>query len=128
MRENEFDINETNLFKFLTPCKSHKYLFQESLQLQFGTYSGEVEDGKPSGKGSVTFNSDDIQVGTSLLQSDSFTQIFIQERKTFTGNWVNGKREGPGKMIWCNGEEYNGEWKSNLQVRFFSNFFANFIT
>ena len=41
---------------------------------------------------------------------------------------MNGKREGPGKMIWCNGEEYNGEWKSNLQVRFFSNFFANFIT
>jgi len=73
-------------------------MVQESLQLQFGTYSGEVEDGKPSGKGSVTFNSDDIQ-----------------ERKTFTGNWVNGKREGPGKMIWCNGEEYNGEWKSNLQ-------------
>ena len=30
---------------------------------------------------------------------------------------MNGKREGPGKMIWSNGEEYNGEWKSNLQVR-----------
>ena len=29
---------------------------------------------------------------------------------------MNGKREGPGKMIWSNGEEYNGEWKSNLQV------------
>ena len=42
--------------------------------------------------------------------------MIFQERKTFTGHWVNGKREGPGKMIWCNGEEYNGEWKANLQV------------
>ena len=39
----------------------HKYL-QESLELQFGTYTGEVQDGKPHGKGSVSFNSEDIQV------------------------------------------------------------------
>ena len=45
-----------------------------------------------------------------------FIFMIFQERKTFTGHWVNGKREGPGKMIWCNGEEYNGEWKANLQV------------
>ena len=42
----------------------------------------------------------------------------FQERKTFTGHWVNGKRTGPGKMIWLNGEEYNGEWLNNLQVNF----------
>ena len=46
------------------------------------------------------------------------TQFFFQERKTFTGHWVNGKRTGPGKMIWLNGEEYNGEWLNNLQVNF----------
>lgn len=40
----------------------------------------------------------------------------MKERKTFNGHWNNGKREGPGKMIWLNGEEYNGEWKNNLQV------------
>ena len=44
--------------------------------------------------------------------------FFPQERKTFTGHWVNGKRTGPGKMIWLNGEEYNGEWLNNLQVNF----------
>ena len=45
-----------------------------------------------------------------------YSVFSIQERKSFTGNWINGKREGPGKMIWLNGEEYNGEWKNNLQV------------
>ena len=45
------------------------------------------------------------------------TFIAFQERKSFTGNWDNGKRVGPGKMIWLNGEEYNGEWNNNLQVR-----------
>jgi hypothetical protein len=40
----------------------------------------------------------------------------MQERKTYTGSWVNGKREGRGKMVWRNGEEYDGDWKDNLQV------------
>ena len=34
--------------------------FQEQLELQFGLYCGQVEDGKPHGKGRVTFNPDDI--------------------------------------------------------------------
>ena len=47
---------------------------------------------------------------------DFFLNIEImKERKTFNGHWNNGKREGPGKMVWLNGEEYNGEWKNNLQ-------------
>ena len=42
--------------------------------------------------------------------------VSIQERKTFIGSFVNGKRDGRGKMVWKNGEEYDGDWKDNLQV------------
>ena len=29
---------------------------------------------------------------------------------------MNGKRTGPGKMVWQNGEEFTGTWKDNLQT------------
>ena len=38
------------------------FIFQETLKLQFGSYTGEVRDGKPHGQGVFNFNSDDIQV------------------------------------------------------------------
>ena len=79
-------------------------------------YNGEVSDNKPHGKGSVTFYPDDLG-----------------GRKVFDGTWVNGRRDGPGKMTWTTGEVntpydlcssiqlnllpqvYEGGWKNNLQ-------------
>ena len=37
-------------------------MVQESIKLQFGTYTGEVKDGKPHGHGACVFNNEDIQV------------------------------------------------------------------
>ena len=46
-----------------------KYLnFQETLKLQFGTYTGEVRDGKPHGQGVFNFNPDDLQVNLQKIQ------------------------------------------------------------
>ena len=42
--------------------------------------------------------------------------IHIKERKVFEGQWVNGKRTGPGKLVWQNGEEFTGEFQENLQT------------
>ena len=41
---------------------------------------------------------------------------YVQERKVFEGQWVNGKRTGPGKLSWQNGEEFTGEFQENLQT------------
>ena len=60
---------------------------QERLNLQHGTYVGDVANGKPHGNGTMTFKEDDAA-----------------ERKTFQGSWVNGRREGHGSMTWRNGE------------------------
>lgn len=67
---------------------------EEELELQFGLYRGQIEDGKPHGNGSVTFNPDDIG-----------------GRQTFEGNWNAGRREGEGRMVWTTGEQYEGGWK-----------------
>jgi hypothetical protein len=64
---------------------------QERLNLQFGTYVGDVANGKPDGTGSMTFKNDDAA-----------------ERKNFQGQWVNGKREGQGTMRWGSGEQGRG--------------------
>ena len=45
--------------------------------MQFGSYTGEVQDGKPNGKGSVVFNSEDIQVSNIFICKE-----FIQYKKS----------------------------------------------
>ena len=82
-----------NLFEYVI----HVWLFrrtytnmvqhQERLNLQHGTYVGDVSNGKPHGNGTMTFKEDDAA-----------------ERKTYQGSWVNGKRTGHGTMTWRNGE------------------------
>ena len=63
------------------------------LQLSEGRYVGEFLDGKPHGKGTIFFKSDDAA-----------------NRISYEGDWVNGKKNGKGKMIWKTGEVYEGNW------------------
>lgn len=62
-----------------------------------GTYYGEVQDGKPHGKGTATWG----------------------EYKTYTGEWKNGKRSGKGKLITSdpatNQVMYEGTWANDKQ-------------
>ena len=37
-------------------------------------------------------------------------------RVFYSGDWVNGRRTGRGRMVYTTGEEYTGEWRDNLQV------------
>ena len=32
----------------------------------------------------------------------------------YTGEWVNDKRTGKGKLIFANGYEYDGNWKDDM--------------
>lgn len=93
------NINETNAASKKT-----------SLKLSSGaTYYGEVKNGKPHGKGTMT------QVST---QNPNET---LEE--TYTGQWKDGKREGQGKnRVYYVSEEgyisdsiYTGSWKNNKE-------------
>lgn len=61
-----------------------------------GIYSGEWENGKQSGHGTVEFTNGDV----------------------YEGKWQDGKRNGQGTLTYADGDEYNrvsyeGEWKDD---------------
>ncbi len=51
-----------------------------------GTYSGEIKDGKPHGKGILTY----------------------EDGEKYSGDWINGMREGKGTLIYIDGSKYDG--------------------
>ena len=61
-------------------------------------YVGEHKNGKPHGKGIIYYPA-----------NDSY------KRKSYEGDWVYGKREGEGTLIWNSGERFVGEWKNDTR-------------
>ena len=55
-------------------------------------YKGQVENGKPNGQGTYTFN----------------------DGRKYVGNWIDGEPNGQGTLTSPNGEKYEGEWKDGL--------------
>jgi len=55
-------------------------------------YKGQVENGKPNGQGTYTFN----------------------DGRKYVGNWIDGEQNGQGTLTSLNGEKYEGEWKDGL--------------
>ena len=59
-----------------------------------GQYKGEMEAGKPNGKGTTVY-----------LNGD-----------TYEGQYVKGRRQGFGVYTFADGEKYEGEWFQDQQV------------
>ena len=58
-----------------------------------GQYKGQMQGGKPNGKGTTIFKNGD----------------------TFEGEYVKGKRQGQGVYTFSDGEKYDGEWFQDQQ-------------
>lgn len=56
-------------------------------------YSGEIENGKPNGKGKTIFKNGD----------------------NYEGEYVKGKRQGYGIYTFSDGEKYEGQWFQDQQ-------------
>ena len=54
-------------------------------------YVGDIKNGKPHGKGRITYAAGD-------------------HRKYYDGDWYEGKRHGQGTLVWNSGEKYVGDW------------------
>ena len=68
------------------------------LQLPQGRYVGEIVANKPHGKGIIYYKSDDSN-----------------NRVSYDGDWVNGKRDGYGTITWKDGDKYVGNWKDDKE-------------
>ena len=59
-----------------------------------GSYQGEMQAGKPHGKGRTTWKDGDM----------------------FEGEYVKGKRQGFGTYTFADGEKYEGEWMQHTRL------------
>ena len=58
-------------------------------------YEGETRNGKPHGKGKMTWTDDD------------------GDKDVYEGDWVNGEQHGKGKYTFSNGSVYEGDFTNN---------------
>ena len=77
----------------LGSCKTHDN----------GQYKGQMQAGKPHGKGNTLFENGD----------------------TYEGEYVKGKRQGQGIYTFSDGEKYDGEWFQDQQHGYGTFWFMN---
>jgi hypothetical protein len=80
--------------KQATPLETPFIDFQTTLNLPSGVYKGCHQNGIPHGFGVMTFNQNDPD-----------------KRKSFNGNYKDGKAHGPGTLVWVNGVTYTGNFR-----------------
>jgi|GEM_PF-5985947 len=78
------------------------------------TYSGELKDGQPHGQGVADYKNGNNYEGAfeNGLYHGKGTMMFKAESATYTGSYLQGKREGYGE-IYEKGGTYKGEWKDD---------------
>ena len=72
-----------------------------------GYYEGEVENGKPHGKGKLHNISSESD---GKIYVSPFRPNFHDDTFTYEGSFDNGKPEGEGKITFENGDVYEGEF------------------
>lgn len=69
-------------------------------------FKGIYKDGRPNGKGEVFYKN-------SIKSCMSGVEY---EQAKYKGNFVNGKREGFGKLVWQDGSCFEGQWKNDMRL------------
>ena len=76
-----------------------KYMDNETILeiwLEDGIYTGGAVNQVPHGKGTINYFDE------------------VDHLLNYTGEWIDGKKHGFGKMIWKDGDKYRGDWKHDL--------------
>ena len=92
------------------------YAYGETLQIDGGTYTGGVVDGRAHGQGTWThpegyqyvgqFKDDNLHGRGALTAADG---------NKYVGEFKDNKMHGQGTYTWPNGDRYVGEWKDDKQ-------------
>lgn len=82
-----------------------------SLKINGASYYGDIKNGKPNGKGTMTWTNSSYDPNDNSYDEDSWIT------KSYSGDWVDGKRSGQGKYKvqkpYDNFETYTGAWKND---------------
>jgi len=55
----------------------------------------------------------------------TYTTNDPRKRKSYDGEWKDGKRNGKGEMVWKNGARYNGDWSNGKRDGYGEHIFPN---
>ena len=78
------------------PSSGYKHNCFGSISVDIGTYVGEWQNGKPTGKGTFIFSPDSEWAGDK-----------------YVGEYKNYNRHGQGTYIFADGDKYVGEWRDD---------------
>lgn len=82
-------------------------------------YVGEYKDGKPNGKGKLYYSDENLSTyeGEFVNGKRQGQGVIIwKSGSRYEGAWIDDMREGQGKMFWANGERFDGEWMSDKML------------
>ena len=80
-------------------------------------YEGNFHDDMKNGQGSIKY----LKLGRKYegeFKNNEITgygYLIYENKQTYNGNLVDGKKEGKGKYIWPDGSEYEGEYKNDIR-------------
>ena len=80
-------------------------------------YEGNFHDDMKNGQGSIKY----LKLGRKYegeFKNNEITgygYLVYENKQTYKGNLVDGKKEGKGKYIWPDGSEYEGEYKNDIR-------------
>jgi len=83
------------------------------LKLDDGTYEGEIVNGKPHGKGKLTYSDGDVYEGDWVdgertgKGKMTYADDKVYDRYVYEGDWVNDEPNGKGKMTWADDDVYD---------------------
>lgn len=76
------------------------------------TYSGEWNNSKQHGRGSIIYASGAIYIGEWIEgEINGYGTFTSTKGTTYVGEWQNRKQHGKGTLTWSNGTNYVGEFK-----------------
>lgn len=81
------------------------------------TYSGDLQNGAPHGKGTATFENGDVYRGDWEYGERSGHGVFTYEDgTTYNGQWDGDKFHGRGKMTWTSGDVHDGGYANGSRT------------
>ena len=85
-----------------------------NFELSYGIYTGYLDRGVPSGKGSIKYNNGNSYDGYFVNGNLHGKGVFRwADGVVYDGDWVNGNKTGKGTMTWADGDVYTGDWVNN---------------